>query len=125
MGTHSRSRALLSAGILLSAVTWGRVPAADTGDLDGDGRLSIADVSHLAAGLEPAAGSMEGFLSHPCGPEGTDSWFMAMIYLESLRRGVSNSIPHWDQVWSPLATQPPRGTPSAAIGLLAPSPKDR
>src|SRR5262245_53402241 len=90
--------------------------AAETGDFDGDGRLSIADViafqervsgcAEAAPDLQEAMapGSLEGFFADPwfkallaCYPScPTFLWdyrLPATVYLESLRRMVSGSLP--------------------------------
>src|SRR5688572_641166 len=76
---------------------------ADTGDFDGDGRLSIADLMHMKQGLPPAPGSMGAFDAHPCADAERD-WGIEMVrgitYLESLRRTVPAPLPNWLGVWS-------------------------
>ncbi len=104
------------------------VRAAETGDVDGDGRLTIADVVHLEDLLGHAEGSLTGFEAFPCYLEqGNDPdrtlWLVNMvpsaIYLESLRRGISGSLAHWDSVWpEDLTAEPLPDDPRCEIELL-------
>ena len=70
----------------------------ELGDVDGDGRLSIADDAHLKALREPVAGSLDGIVTQPClrSLEEDRDLIRGMIYLESLRRNVPDALPHWD-----------------------------
>ena len=78
--------------------------AADTGDFDGDGRLTLSDLLHSLDQLPPAPNSRDAFLDHPCG--GDTNWsqprstmFEGLTFIEILRRAVPDGMPHWDPVW--------------------------
>lgn len=88
-------------------------PAAETGDIDGDGRLSIADLIRMQDGsvdlpLDPAPGSFDA-INGWCGgfPNLTGR---VLVYAEALRRAVPGSLPHWlplGERWAENVTQPP------------------
>ena len=81
--------------------------AAETGDVDGDGRLTIADVRHAVREISPAPGSIDTFLHEdPCGTTLQRS-LGGLIYAETLSRGVEGSLPHWVLPFSALDTAPP------------------
>ncbi len=100
--------------VVQSIVQSAALRAAETGDFDGDGRLSIADVLHRRDGGEPAPGSLQGFEAHPCfgssriehtqGRDDAPIWSLsvppALTLLESLRRNVDDPLPHWGDVWN-------------------------
>lgn len=101
--------------VLLLCVCSRAASAAETGDFDGDGRLSIGDIisfreslvevgpAPFIDGFEPAPGSYDAFTTYPCYIDHhwhRRSRITASVYLESLRRGVSGSLPHWDNVWT-------------------------
>src|SRR5262245_33971546 len=91
---------LLVGGLVLFRSQW-EVRAAEPGDFDGDGRVSIADVLHRVQGFEPAPGSLDGF--EQCPPIGenrkqgfdTSSFEAGLVYLEYLRRSVPDPLPHF------------------------------
>src|SRR5688572_23016565 len=108
---------ILSCLSLLVLVSMGR--AAELGDFDGDGRLSIADVVWRMNGEPAAAASVAGFIEDPCYAEWIGSGTEAMVldsgfvYLESLRRRVPGSLSNWislsswrnwDETQGPLPT---------------------
>src|SRR2546422_11762274 len=83
--------------------------AVETGDFDGDGQLTLADVALLKDGATPVPGSLEGFEVFPCfeplDPQGAYSFYLeeivpGMVYLESLRRRVAGSYANWASVWT-------------------------
>ena len=61
-----RRHTKLIAAIILCTSSLLSIRAAETGDFDGDGRLSMADVLHWRSGEELAPGSLDGFESHRC-----------------------------------------------------------
>src|SRR4030095_14433594 len=83
--------------------------AAEPGDFDGDGRLSIADLTRLQDRLDqppidPEPGSWDSIVPW-CG--GAVS---VLTYLEILRRGVPGSLPNpvaLADAWKEDRTQPP------------------
>ena len=81
-----------------------RLPGAETGDFDGDGRISIRDVVHRMNDLPPASGSLDGFEGSRCLAEKQppfDRHVQAgLTYLESLRRCVPDPLPHWARFFS-------------------------
>ena len=101
--------------LLLLAPFWNTTFAAETGDFDGDGRLSVRDVfyferSAIDGGVELADGSFDAFAEHPCSGRdhvgsfvGEDLWNLqvppAISFFESLRRNVSSPNPHWLDLW--------------------------
>jgi len=99
----------------------GVLSAAGTGDFDGDGRLSIADVLRFEDSLRDpngvplAPGSLDGFGTHVCtlaGRNFRNDHVSGAVLVESLRRKVPDPMPHWESVWSetvfdaPLAADP-------------------
>ena len=89
------------------------LPAAETGDFDGDGRLSIADVVWRLDLREEAVGSRDGFAGYPCflqyDAAATKSTEAGLTYIESLRRSVPDPLPHWVPLFGvgDMNSQPP------------------
>ncbi len=72
----------------------------ETGDFDGDGRLSIRDVAWYGDGRALAPGSDDAFRDHFCS---VAPWWQtlnipAIVYQEVLRRRVEGSLPNWENV---------------------------
>lgn len=118
---------LFALAVYLSlAVVSSRARGAETGDYDGDGRLSIRDVVHFVEQIgiplldrDLAPGSLDGFTAHPCWedwqskddpPEFSpvNGFLSGPVYLESLRRAVPDPLPHWEPLWeaSPAVVRP-------------------
>jgi hypothetical protein len=98
--------------MLLVPLLCGTGRAAETGDVDGDGRISIADVWHYCKDTPAAPGSLDAFAGYPCaeGPQGDLYWSSMvplMIYLESLSRSVEGSLAPWVGVWPRKVTSEP------------------
>ena len=88
--------------------------AAETGDFDGDGRLSIADVVVSNEDGPFADGSLSGFESFACHEDWlrTPRMFRGIrsgsTFLEYLRRSVDTPRPHWIPIWSGAVSPPAR-----------------
>ena len=111
---------------LTGALLSGALGAAEAGDLDGDGRLSIGDVHMAWQGTPPADGSFDAFSSHPCHGEFGTEWFSTMmvpmmIYLESISRNVEGSLPSWMGIWKDQVKVPPRETDPRVSVEIAPA----
>src|SRR5262245_33726127 len=88
------------AGVLCSFAAF----TAETGDVDGDGLLTIRDVFLAARGdFDAANGSLDAFCEKPCkvcpANEKTWFWWPSSIYVESLQRTIETSYVNWDTVW--------------------------
>jgi hypothetical protein len=116
---HFPVRLQMMVGLSLFAFIAG-ARAAETGDVDGDGRISIADMVHLEDGLPPAEGSLDAFRDRPCFPWKTyyvDQIIPALVYLESLRRAVPDPLPHWEGPW-PAAVQAEPLEPDPGVRII-------
>lgn len=96
-------------GVLL-AVAWpSQAWSAETGDFDGDGRITIADVVRLQRDLATAAGSRDALDAFAC----AGHWnfekqeYSGLTYLEVLRRAVEDPMPHWIPIWSDVVHEDP------------------
>lgn len=97
-------------GLAVLAALGSSLSAAQTGDFDGDGRLSIADVVCHGDSRRPAPGSVDGFEAYPCyadWKEVTPSLMGGILYLECLRRSVPDPMPHWVPLWTGGSNQTP------------------
>ncbi len=97
-------RELPLASAFLTFPVAGVTQGAEAGDLDGDGRITLADYLHFRkfrTGEPVAPGSYDAFLDYPC-QDGTFqfSGLPMMTYLESISRGVEGALPPWIGVWS-------------------------
>ena len=90
--------------------------SAETGDIDGDGRISIKDSIDYHRGVEAAPGAIDAFRAYPCfvGDELRDrqssvaGWMIhGSIYHESLRRSVDDPMPGWLPFWPGRHRQAP------------------
>ena len=103
----ARFREILPTWMALTLVPIASSSAAETGDFDGDGRLTIADCTYLQDGRDAAVGSLDGFLSNPCHEsyraeaenDFRRHWLQSTTYFEILRRSFDDSLPHWTPLW--------------------------
>src|SRR5262245_19668042 len=80
--------------------------AAEQGDFDGDGRLSIRDVVSFMEGHESAPGSLDGFDEDPdlvnlpddLSEVAKRGFYAGLTYIEFLRRSVADPLQHWMEV---------------------------
>ena len=138
-----RARTMRTLAISLVVVGFGGAArAAETGDVDGDGRLTLADVVHFSENGQPppverlgdpavplgewaherpfAEGSLDAIIDFAC--TGWNDWgnVTGAIYLEVLRRAVPNSMPHWwTDVWTAPRFEPPLDAdPRCAVHIV-------
>ena len=89
-----------------------RTQGAETGDFDGDGRLTIADCAFVQDGRVPAPGSTDRFLEDVCHDDEISrswvvDWQTAATYFETLRRAFADSLPNWVAVWPVSSREDP------------------
>ena len=126
----SESNGRAACGTVLRSAAWAWVVAfvgllvgsaasparsAETGDIDGDGRISIKDAIAAFADEPAAEGSLANIEAYACHPHWDfhDQIESGIIYLEALRRAVPDPLPHFFPVWDE----------SAAVEPLAPDPR--
>lgn len=74
---------------------------AETGDLNGDGDVDLADAVHFENGLPPAPGSLSGFEEFACSGWNDGMAILGALKVEALRRSVPDALPHWwTNVWT-------------------------
>ncbi|MEM7235026.1 MAG: hypothetical protein AAF517_22805, partial [Planctomycetota bacterium] len=98
---RSRTRWIEICVVALSVSSTTVAVSQTTGDFDGDGQVTLADVLHRNRGLAAEEGSLDGFELQPCSVMSSyGSYISALTLLESVRRMVPDANPDWWRVWA-------------------------
>ena len=95
---------------LAVVVPFATLRAAETGDFDGDGRLTLADLVQRLEEFPAAEGSLDRFMEYPEYARELGLGYQPMsaaglTYYEVLRRSVPNPLPHWVRIFEEPAVK--------------------